>query len=55
MAGTRIANTMHLACETLGVTLPDSALILAKSAVAIERAFGRIAELVAADFRPARS
>ena len=55
MAGMRIANTVHMACETLGMTLPDSGLIRAKSAVAIEWALGRIAELVAAAFRPARS
>jgi hypothetical protein len=45
---------MHLACETFGMTLPGSALIRAKSAVAIERPFGQIAELVVADLRSAR-
>ncbi|MBV9384538.1 MAG: dihydroxy-acid dehydratase, partial [Streptosporangiaceae bacterium] len=54
-AGMGTANTMHLACEALGMALPGSTPVRANSEPmwrAVEEASKRIVELVAAGLRP---
>ncbi|MBV9983302.1 dihydroxy-acid dehydratase [Bradyrhizobium sp.] len=54
-AGMGTANTMHAACEALGMSLPGSTPILANSARMwefVERAGARIVEMVDEDLRP---
>jgi len=54
-AGLGTANTMHLACEALGMALPGSTPVRANSAPmwdAVERAAERIVTLVDEDLRP---
>ena len=54
-AGMGTANTMHIACEALGMTLPGTTPVRANSTPmwdAVERASGRIVEMVGEDLRP---
>jgi dihydroxy-acid dehydratase len=54
-AGIGTANTMHLACEALGMALPGSTPVRANSEPmwrAIDQAAARIVEMVAADLKP---
>ncbi|HUY49335.1 MAG TPA: dihydroxy-acid dehydratase [Streptosporangiaceae bacterium] len=54
-AGLGTANTMHVACEALGMALPGSTPVRANSAPmwdAVERAAERIVEMVDDDLRP---
>jgi dihydroxy-acid dehydratase len=54
-AGMGTANSMHLACEALGMALPGSTPVLANSPrmwEAVERAGQRIVDLVWADLKP---
>ncbi|MBV8918823.1 dihydroxy-acid dehydratase domain-containing protein, partial [Bradyrhizobium sp.] len=54
-AGMGTANTMHAACEALGMSLPGSTPILANSARMwefVDRAGARIVEMVDEDLRP---
>src|SRR5215469_5387683 len=54
-AGMGTANTMHLACEALGMALPGSTPVRANSAAmwqAVERSSERIVELVTGNLRP---
>lgn len=54
-AGMGTANSMHLACEALGMTLPGSTPVLANSPAmwdGVRRAGRRIVELVTEDVRP---
>jgi len=54
-AGIGTANTMHLACEALGMALPGSTPVRANSERmwrAVEAAAARIVQLVAEDLRP---
>jgi dihydroxy-acid dehydratase len=54
-AGMGTANSMHIACEALGMTLPGSAPVLANSATMFEmarRSGARIVEMVWEDLRP---
>jgi dihydroxy-acid dehydratase len=54
-AGIGTANTMHLACEALGMALPGSTPVRANSEPmwrAVDDAAARIVELVAEDLRP---
>jgi len=56
-AGMGTANTMHIACEALGMALPGTTPVRANSAPmwdAVERASARIVEMVTADLRPRR-
>jgi dihydroxy-acid dehydratase len=54
-AGIGTANTMHLACEALGMALPGTTPVRANSEAmwrAVDTAAGRIVEMVAEDLRP---
>jgi dihydroxy-acid dehydratase len=54
-AGMGTANTLHVACEALGMSLPGTTPVRANSQPmwqAVERAAGRIVEMVEADLRP---
>lgn len=54
-AGMGTANTMHIACEALGMALPGTTPVRANSTLmwdAVERASQRIVEMVAEDLRP---
>jgi dihydroxy-acid dehydratase len=54
-AGMGTANTMHIACEALGMALPGTTPVRANSAPmwdAVARASARIVEMVAEDLRP---
>jgi dihydroxy-acid dehydratase len=54
-AGFGTANTMHLACEALGMALPGSTPVRANSEAmwsAVDAAAARIVEMVAEDLRP---
>src|SRR6202167_3823412 len=54
-AGIGTANTMHLACEALGMALPGSTPVRANSEPmwrAVEQAGARIVQMVAEDLRP---
>ena len=54
-AGMGTANTMHIACEALGMALPGSTPVRANSTPmwdAVERASRRIVEMVTEDLRP---
>ncbi|MBO0787450.1 MAG: dihydroxy-acid dehydratase [Actinobacteria bacterium] len=54
-AGMGTANTMHIACEALGMSLPGTTPVRANSQPmwqAVEQAAGRIVEMVAEDLRP---
>jgi dihydroxy-acid dehydratase len=54
-AGFGTANTMHLACEALGMALPGSTPVRANSEPmwrAVDAAGGRIVEMVAEDLKP---
>src|SRR5512146_1844186 len=54
-AGIGTANTMHLACEALGMALPGSTPVRANSEpmwAAVDAAAARIVEMVAEDLRP---
>ncbi|MBO0806789.1 MAG: dihydroxy-acid dehydratase [Actinobacteria bacterium] len=54
-AGMGTANTMHVACEALGMSLPGTTPVRANSQPmwqAVEQAAGRIVEMVAEDLRP---
>ncbi|HVO46302.1 MAG TPA: dihydroxy-acid dehydratase [Steroidobacteraceae bacterium] len=54
-AGMATANSMHVACEALGMSLPGSAPVLANSPVMIEnarRSGRRIVEMVLEDLKP---
>ncbi len=54
-AGIGTANTMHLACEALGMALPGSTPVRANSEPmwrAVDRAAARIVEMVAEDLKP---
>ena len=55
--GVGTANTMHIACETLGMALPGSTPVRANSQPmwdAVEQASERIVAMVADDLRPSR-
>jgi dihydroxy-acid dehydratase len=54
-AGIGTANTMHLACEALGMALPGSTPVRANSEPmwrAVDQAAGRIIEMIAEDLKP---
>jgi dihydroxy-acid dehydratase len=54
-AGFGTANTMHLACEALGMALPGSTPVRANSEPmwrAVDRAAARIVEMIAEDLKP---
>jgi dihydroxy-acid dehydratase len=54
-AGIGTANTMHLACETLGMALPGSTPVRANSEPmwrAVDRAAARIIQMIAEDLKP---
>jgi len=54
-AGMGTANSMHISCEALGMTLPGTTPVRANSPAmweAVRRAGARIVDLIAADLRP---
>ena len=54
-AGMGTANTMHIACEALGMSLPGTTPVRANSTPmweAVERASARIVDMIAEDLRP---
>jgi dihydroxy-acid dehydratase len=54
-AGIGTANTMHLACEALGMALPGSTPVRANSEPmwrAVDQAAGRVVEMIAEDLKP---